>query len=197
MAKDKRPMLIKRGDTTFEKIKAYFINPDLYPLSDKTRDIYERYNEIFKLRVSYWSTQQIVNKLVEEKGICLAQAYLDVRNSENLFGNVLKADAEGSRALWIEWTRDLLKRARQNNDRKSETAALKLLAEYGGFSGEDNADFNPEKLENVEIKFAIPKELYKYLKLPDNQGVDDSNLSAPIDIEFEEIEEDDAEQSED
>ena len=189
-------MMVKVGDSTFDKIKAHFIAPDLYPLSEKNREKYDRYNEIFNLRLAYWSSKEIVNKFVEEKGLSVAQAYLDLRNSENLFGIVLKADAEGSRALWIEWTRDFLKRAKENKDRKSEATALKLLAEYGGFSGEENADFNPEKLENVEIKFAIPKELFKYLKLPNNQGVDDSNMSAPIDIEFENVTEDD-EQGED
>jgi ABC-type phosphate transport system auxiliary subunit len=188
MGTKKRQMLIKRGDTTFDKILAHYINPDLMPLSETNQEILNRLNEVFALRLNHFSSQQIVNKWVEEKGICKAQAYLDIRNSEKLFGNVLKSDAEGARAIWLEHTRDLLKRCIQKGDRNNETKVLKMLAEYGGFAGEDNLEFNPEKLENREIKIVLPKLTQDLINKFLENGVVDFNGLDVTQIDYEDVE---------
>jgi len=180
-------MLIKRGDSTFDKILAHYINPEHFPLSETNTDILNRLNEVFALRLNHFSSQQIVNKWVKEKGISQAQAYLDIRNSEKLFGNILKSDVEGSRAIWLEHTRDSLKRCIQKGDRNNELKALKLLAEYGGFANEDNPEFNPEKFENMEIHVNVNKDVQaRLLEMLSTGSVDLNNLNV-TDIDFEEI----------
>jgi hypothetical protein len=159
-------------------------------------EIRKRWSEVLTLSFNYYSPQQIVNKLMEDHGVSLAQAYLDVKNAQILYGNVMESDKKGKQAILYEYAHKYYQRAIQAKDLKAQAKALELMSKFGGLDEVDLADFNPEKLENVEIKFAIPKELYKYLKLSDNQGVDDFNLSAPIDIEFENVPEDE-EQSED
>lgn len=187
MASKKRNMLIKRGDSTFDKILAHYINPEHFPLSETNTDILNRLNEVFALRLNHFSSQQIVNKWVKEKGISQAQAYIDIRNSEKLFGNVLKADVEGSRAVWLEHTRDFLKRCIQKGDRGNESKALKMLADYGGFANEDNPEFNPEKFENMEIHVNVNKEVQaRLMEMLSGGSVDLNNLNV-TDIEFEEL----------
>lgn len=187
MASKKRNMLIKRGDSTFDKILAHYINPEHFPLSETNTDILNRLNEVFALRLNHFSSQQIVNKWVKEKGISQAQAYLDIRNSEKLFGNILKSDVEGSRAIWLEHTRNSLKRCIQKGDRNNELKALKLLAEYGGFANEDNPEFNPEKFENMEIHVNVNKDVQaRLLEMLSGGSVDLNNLNV-TDIDFEEI----------
>lgn len=193
---NKLPFKIQKGDTTLEKIMAHHIDPVRFPLSPKHEEIRKRWSEVLTLSFNYYSPQQIVNKLMEDHGVSLAQAYLDVKNAQILYGNVMESDKKGKQAILYEYAHKYYQRAIQAKDLKAQAKALELMSKFGGLDEIDLADFNPEKLENVEIKFAIPKELYKYLKLSENQGVDDSNLSAPIDIEFENVDEDE-EQSED
>jgi hypothetical protein len=187
MASKKRNMLIKRGDSTFDKILAHYINPEHFPLSETNTDILNRLNEVFALRLNHFSSQQIVNKWVKEKGISQAQAYLDIRNSEKLFGNVLKADTEGSRTIWLEHVRDSLKRCIQKGDRGNELKALKLLAEYGGFANEDNPEFNAEKFKNMEIHVNVNKDVQARLMEMLATGSADFNSLDVTDIEHEEL----------
>jgi len=193
---NKLPFKIQKGDTTLEKIMAHHIDPVRFPLSPKLEEIRKRWSEVLTLSFNYYSPQQIVNKLMEDHGVSLAQAYLDVKNAQILYGNVMESDKKGKQAILYEYAHKYYQRSIQAKDLKAQAKALELMSKFGGLDEVDLADFNPEKLENVEIKFAIPKELYQYLKMQPNQGVDDSNLSAPIDIEFENVDEDE-EQSED
>jgi hypothetical protein len=187
MGTKKRNMLIKRGDSTFDKILAHYINPEHFPLSETNTDILNRLNEVFALRLNHFSPRQIVNKWEKEKGISPAQAYLDIRNSEKLFGNILKADKEGSRAIWLEHVRDSLKRCIQKGDRSNELKALKLLAEYGALANEDNPDFNPEKFENMEIHVNVNKDVQaRLLEMLSGGSVDLNSLNV-TDIDFEEL----------
>jgi len=187
MASKKRNMLIKRGDSTFDKILAHYINPEFFPLSETNTEILNRLNEVFALRLNHFSSQQIVTKLVKDRGISQAQAYLDIRNSEKLFGNVLKADKEGSRALFIEHVRDSLKRCIQKGDRNNEQKALKLLGEFGALKNEDNLEFNPEKFENMEIHVNVNKDVQaRLLEMLASGSVDLNNLNV-TDIPFEEL----------
>ncbi len=187
MASKKREMLIKRGDTTLDKILAHYINPEHFPLSETNAAILLRLNEVFALRLNHFSTQQILNKFVLEKGLSQAQVYADIRNSEKLFGSVLKADAEGSRAIWLEYTRDYLKRCKQKGDRNNEVKALKLLADYGGLANEENPNFNPEKYENMELHINVDKRVQnKLLEMLSGGSVDLNNLDV-TDIDFEDV----------
>lgn len=182
----KREMLIKRGDTTFDKILAHYINPEHFPLSETNTDLLNRYNEVFALRLNHFSSQQIITKW-KAKGLSQAQAYLDIRNSEKLFGSLLKADAEGSRAIWLEYTRDYLKRCKQKGDLANEGKALKMLADYGGLANEDNPNYNPEKFENMEIHVNVDKQVQaKLLEMLSGGSVDLNNLNV-TDIDFEEL----------
>lgn len=188
MGSKKRDMLIKRGDSTFDKILAHYINPDQFPLSETNSSILLRLNEVFALRLNHFSTQQILNKFVKEKGLSQAQVYADIRNSEKLFGSVLKVDKEGSRAVWLEYTRDYLKRCIQKGDRNNEAKALKMLADYGGLANEDNPNFNPEKFENMEIHVNIDKQLQnKFLEMLSGGSADFNSLDV-TDIDFEDLE---------
>jgi hypothetical protein len=187
MGTNKRKMLLKRGDSTFDKILAHYINPEHFPLSDTNTDILNRLNEVFALRLNHFSPRQIVTKWEKEKGISQAQAYNDIRNSEKLFGNILKADVEGSRVVWMEYTRDYLKRCIQKGDRSNESKALKMLAEYGDLANKDNPEFNPEKFENMEIHVNVNKEVQnRLLEMLSGGSVDLNNLNV-TDIEFEEL----------
>jgi chloramphenicol O-acetyltransferase len=189
MAKTKkRPMLVAIGDSTFEKIQAFYINPESYPLSEKHEQIRQRWVFVVALLLKTYSKIKIANTLVQDFGISQAQAFVDIRNAENMFGSIFKTEQEAFKAIWLEWTKDFLKRAKQSKDLNAEAKALKLLAEYGDL-GDDNPEFNPEKLLNKEIRIVLPKAMHQKLLETISTGVVDFNNLDVTDINHEEVEE--------
>lgn len=186
MADKKRPMLMKIGDTTFDKIKAFYINPEEFPLSDKLEEIRLRWVAITNFSAKAYSKIEIANMLKRDYGISQAQAYIDIRNAENIFGSVSGTSNDAFKAMWIEWTKDYLKRCRQKNDRNNEAKALALLAQYGDLD-KDELEFNPEKLENKEIQIVLPKQLLDILNGMVGKGVVDFNNLNVTDVNFEDI----------
>lgn len=183
----KLPMKISKGDTTFENILAHHIDPLKFPLTEKQEEIRQRWAEVFALRLNYFSRIQVANKLVEDKGISLAQAYIDIRNSEHLYGNVLKADKEGNRAILFEYAHKFYQRAIQQKDLKAQAKGLELMSEFGGLKDMDNLEFNPEKLENKELHLVIPKDQLDVLKQLVSKGVVDFNKLNVTDVKFDEV----------
>jgi hypothetical protein len=186
MAKDKRPMMVKIGDSTFDKIQAFYIDPEKYPLSTTLEKIRQRWIVVMTLQLKVYPKWKIANMLEKDFGLSQAQAYIDIRNAENIFGNVIKTDNEAFKTMWVEWTKDYLKRSRQSGDKKSEGKALDLLAKYGGLS-EDVLEFNSEKLEKKEITINLPKEILPYLIDLIGKGVVDLNALDVTDVKFEEV----------
>lgn len=187
----KREMIIKRDDTTFDRILANHKNPEAFPLTVLEQEQLDRWHEAFTLMLNHWSKPKIVERWAKEKGIKSSQAYADIRNAESLFGNVLKADAEGYRIKWLLWAEDYLMRCKQKGDRNNEAKALLLIGKYAQLDVVDDQEFNAAKLENPDIRFDVDKKDLQVLKQHTNNGkggVDDLNLTGPIeDIEFEEI----------
>lgn len=184
----KLPFKIKKGDTTLEKIMAHHIDPTRFPLSPKLETIRKRWSEVLTLSFNYYSPQQIVNKLMEDYGVGLAQAYLDVKNAQTLYGNVMESDRKGKQAILYEYAHKYYQRSIQAKDLKAQAKALELMAKFGGLDEVDLADFNPEKLENVEIKFSVPKEYLKLLSIENTKAVQDFNATGPIlDITHQEV----------
>lgn len=186
MAKSKA--LIQRGDSTMDKIRAYYTSPSEYELSEHLEDVRKRLVHAYNLKMSYFSNQQIVSVWEKDYGLSQAQAYLDIRNAQVLFGQVNKLDREAKKNLLFEYSLSLLRRARERGDLKAEAKALDLLGKYAGLSEEDIAQFNPEKFENKEIAVSIPKELQAALIEMMKGGTLDMNAFNATTIEYEEVE---------
>lgn len=185
MAK-KRPMLIKTGDSTFDKIQAFYIDPEHYPLSDTLENIRLRWSLVVNLRLKSYSKIKIANVLERDYGISQAQAYLDIRNAGNMFANVFQTEEKVFKAMWIEWATDYLKRSKQSRDLKSEGKALDLLGKYGDLDTEA-LDFNPDKFENKEIHINMNKDLQNKLIDMIGKGVVDFNSLDVTDVAHEEV----------
>jgi hypothetical protein len=180
----KRAMMIKIGDSTFDKIKAFYIDPERYQLTDTQEEIRQRWICIITWQLKVFSKHSIVNMLTKQFGIEQAQAYIDIRNAENIFGSITNTDNDAYKAMWMEWTKDFLKRSRISGDKKAEGKALDLLAKYGDL-GADNPEFNPEKLLNKEIQIEVPKEMLKLFQEFISNGTVDLNKLNVTDIGFE------------
>lgn len=179
--------LINRNDSSMDKIRAYYSNPEKHPLSPTVDEVRMRLTEVITLKQTYWSNQKIVKKWAIDYGLSQAQAYIDIRNSELLFGEIMKTNRQSKQAMLYEYSFQLLQRAREKGDVKAEAKALDLMGKYSGIADEELMEFNPEKFENVEVSIAMPKEMQDILFQMALKGNVDFNDLNVVDIEFEEI----------
>lgn len=186
MAGNKRPMLKKIGDTTFDKIQAFYVSPDKYELSEANEKIRKRWIMVVSLMLKGFPKFKIANMLEKDFDMSQAQAYIDIRNAENIFGDIYKTSKDVEKLMWKEWVLDFKKRARRQGDLKAEAKALDLYAKYGDFE-QDDLIFNPEKLEKSEIQIKLPKKLEKFLQNYISSGVADFNSLNVTDIDFEDL----------
>jgi len=165
MSTNKRAMaVINRDDSSFQHILAHHSNPDAFPLNDRQQEIVIRWRAIFAMQLRGHNRMYIV-KMLENDGLSTSQAYADFKNVESLFGNVLKADKEYQRVLWLARAEEDYLRAKQKG--KDELAA-KIHADIAKYNGldkvDDQASFNAEKLENNTLELSFGKETVELMK---------------------------------
>lgn len=180
---------IKTGDSSFDKIYAYYKDPGKYPLTEKQTELKERWLAAFTLRQNFHSREQATNVLIEKYDISRAQAYRDLKNAERLFGNVMKADRDGSLAILLEYSHKFLLMAVKAKDLKSMGKALELMGKYSEIDKDNALTFNPEKLENKPVKVSVSKEVRNAILGHLMTGSLDFN-SLTIDAEYEDLDED-------
>lgn len=186
----------KRGDSSLDKIRAYYADPEKYPLSVTLEAVRERLQHVMQLRLNYWSKQKIVTYLKDHYNIEQAQAYADIRNSELLYGEINETSRKAKMAILYEFSFQFLQRARERGDMKAEAKALELLSKFGGLDEEDNLEFNPEKFEAVTPKISVNKKaLDLFIKMA-TDGVVDLNSFNATEIDFEEVNEEPEEEEE-
>ena len=183
MANDKRNMMVKVGDSTFDKIQAYYVNPEKYELSETCEAIRQRWVLVVNLLLRGFPKYKIANMLEKDFGLSQAQAYLDINNAGNLFGDIHQTSKEVEKAMWREWCRDFIQRAKRRGDMKAESKGLDMYAKYGDFGAEE-LSFDPEKLAKVEIQTAVDPKLIDNLMKMIAKGVVDFNKLDVTDIDL-------------
>jgi hypothetical protein len=178
--------IIKTGDSSFDKIYAYYRDPSKYPLTSKQTELKDRWLAAFALRQNFHSREQACNVLMEKYKISRAQAYRDLKNAERLFGNVMKADRDGTLAILYEYSHKYLLMAVKAKDLKAVGKAIELMGKYSDIDKENANNFNPEKLEDKPIKMSIPKEAVTAIVSQLATGALDFN-ELVVDTDYEEV----------
>lgn len=180
---------ITTGDTTFDKIWAHFLDETKFPLSPKNEEIKERWLAAWTLRLNFHSTEQAVSVHMVKYDISRAQAFRDINNAERLFGNLMKTDRAGKLAVWAEYCHKFYLMAIKSKDLKAMGKALELLGKAYEVDSNDNALFNPEKLEDKPIKLGISKASIELLATALKGGTLNFNKVVDVDAEIVEDEE--------
>ncbi|MFL0067868.1 hypothetical protein V2605_03970 [Tenacibaculum maritimum] len=179
---------LKKGrDTSFDKIYAFYLNPDKFTLTPKQEEIKERWLAAWTLRLQKKSptkAAEILQETYKDQKLSRAQAFRDVQNAEKLFGNVINADRIGRMAIHYEYALEAYKKALKAKDFKSAKGFLSEMREALPF--EDNPQFNPEKLENKPVKFYVEKSVQIAIAKQLETGVLDFNKLEIEDVPHEE-----------
>lgn len=167
--------LISTGDTTFDKIYAYYVDSSKNKLTPKQDEIRERWIAAFTLRLQFHSREQAAGVLKDKYGIERAQAYRDLKHAERLFGNVLKVDRDGTLAILYEYSHKYFQMAIKAKDLKAMGKALDLMGKYAEVNKDNSVMFNPEKLEYKPIKISVPQLVIDRILQTGKSGVLDFN----------------------
>lgn len=183
MGNDKRSMMVKVGDSTFDKIQAFYVNPDSFPLTETTENIRQRWVLVVNLMLRGFPKYKIANMLEKDFQLSQAQAYLDINNATSLFGDIHQTSKDVEKTIWKEWVREFIQRAKRRGDLKAEAKGLDMYAKYGDFGAEE-LSFDPEKLAKVEIQTAVDPKLIENLMKMISKGVVDFNKLDVTDIDL-------------
>lgn len=151
-----------------------------------------------QLKLTHDFTQsEIVKHLIkfteqtEGKAISQATAYREYSFAMMIFGNADEVQIRGEIAVM----KDLcMKEYRDAKKRGDEELAHKWYKEYRALfpkDVQDLKDYDPDKLEANEYKFVMQRETEKVVAEHFGSGSIDLNSFKPVDIEFEEIQDED------
>ncbi|WP_064967983.1 hypothetical protein [Tenacibaculum ovolyticum] len=186
---------IRVKDSTFDKIWLHYKAPDEIELTEKQQQVNERLLATWTSLVSGNTPTFTRNMLMQAYDIKQAQAYRYIRESQSLFGKVLKASIAGQKAMLFEMAKQNFNEAKTAKDAKTAAFYFKEMRELLG-EEDEVLGFNPEKLENKPDKFIIPKEVSQVIVNHLEEGVIDFNKLTIEDISFDEIIEENEEEDE-
>ncbi len=129
---DKRPREAKKThDSTFDRIYKFHFSKFRVELTDKEKEICERWDYCFKLICNMHSERNVVRVLMSKFDIGKSKAYDDLFNTRVLFGdkNVNKEFKRLVSEEWIMWGMKLAKKE------KNLEALDKLIARYNKING--------------------------------------------------------------
>lgn len=140
-------MKILAAESTFDKIRAYYLEDDV-KLSAKEEEIRRRWSAAFAAMVNdHESDKTIVAMLVKQFGICENLGYRDLTNAKHLFGDVRKSDKEALRYMVTEWSKELFRLAREKKDFKGMEKALERITKANNLDKEDQDLPDPSKIQ--------------------------------------------------
>lgn len=150
----------------YERIVAYMANPEaeLSELSEKDKEVLDRWMEAFTMQRNYKSTADAAALLMKRfPGLSRAQAYRDCSNSVSLFGDISTSTKDGIKHLTSEMVKDAFNIARLKNNEDGMIKAALAIAKINGVNvtDPDLPDFS--KLEPHTYVLGLPDTLIKVL----------------------------------
>lgn len=126
-----------KSDSTKDRIFAYYLDKKSIQLTKKEEEIRNRWASCFSLLCQYHSPQQAVNVMVKTYAISEAQAYRDVKNALELFGDVTSSNKEAYRHILFEFAMKIFQLAATKTDLPEMNRALITMVKIRGLDKED------------------------------------------------------------
>lgn len=181
----------RNRDTASDKIRAFYLDTRGHvQLTDKQEEIRQRLVAAHAMVLSGKTDKEIALKMAKRFQVTETQAYRDIKDCINLFGNVMKAEKEGYRYIASQQALNTFALAKKAGDLKMMVAANANFTKIWALDKEepDLPDFS--KLEPSTYTIEIPEVLEKALMALISQGrIDLSKMYNKIseDAEFTDI----------
>lgn len=129
-----------RRETTLDRLRAYFKKAgdgDKVVLSTHQLEVLERLEAAWSLTLDARTNEGATKKLMRRFNISRAQAYRDLTDSKQLFGDFVKSSKEADRYLLKEMGLDTFRRARKAGELDQMNKALANLVKITGVEKDD------------------------------------------------------------
>lgn len=181
---------ILKKDTTFDKIFANYIDPDLHPLTKKQEDQKTRYEEAFCLLLDAKTERQTRDILTKKHGVNPTTAWRWIKDAIRLFGDINKARKEGYREIVWSYQMEVFQLAKEDGDLEAMNRAIANMIKIRGLDKEDPDIPDFSKLEGHEYKIQLDKAVKQTLLKAIEKGAVNFDEVMPVeDVEHEEVKE--------
>jgi hypothetical protein len=159
----------KRNKTSARvAIREYYLKGT--ELSEKQEGIRQRWTAAFTLLCSYHSIQQAIPVHRKTFDVSEGQAYRDMKEALQLFGDVMKTEKEGYRQVVYEYAIKTFQLAAKNGDYKAMNQAVTNMMKLQGLDREDPDLPDFEKMKPSINIITIPDAIKKLLEVKLNRG---------------------------
>jgi hypothetical protein len=132
-------------DTTFERIRQHLLTG--YEISAVDKNQLDRWRAVQALLLEKKTDRQIALMHSKNYDISLGHAYIDIRNSKNLLGDVHKADKESLRYMVTQWAIEACKKAEETGDNDTLVKSLEKIIKANNLDKEDQDLPDPSKIQ--------------------------------------------------
>jgi hypothetical protein len=140
--------LTKTFDSKADKIRQFFVNDDdSIILTEHEKELRERFEKAFSLLCNYHSNEQAVTVMMKHYGYSRAQAYRDIRNATDIFGDVLQSKKEASKHILSEMAMKNYQLAASRNDLDNMNKAVANLIKIAGVDRDEFDLPDPSKIQ--------------------------------------------------
>ncbi|MGI4866105.1 MAG: hypothetical protein ACRYFZ_19430 [Janthinobacterium lividum] len=129
-----------RRETTLDKLRAHFKAADTTKpvvLSKHQQEVLTRLDAAWSLLLAKKPEEKTVTKLMSRFGISRAQAYRDLGDSKNLYGDVVKSNREADRYLLKEMAMETYSLSKKAGEFKEMNKAVDNLIKITGIQKDD------------------------------------------------------------
>ena len=161
-------------DTTYDKILTWYIDETgKLKLTEKQEDLKSRWEAAYDLLCNYHSPQQATPLLMQQFGLSKAQAYRDVKNATNLFGDINETRKEGIRHILYEYAMKTFQMAAKSHDYAEMNRAIANMIKLKGLDKDDPdlPDFS-RLVPTTQVIQINPEFLQKYGHLIDQSVIE-------------------------
>jgi hypothetical protein len=166
---------IRSEGTTLDRIKgSMMFGNDKVPLTLKEKEILERWDAAFTLLVNYHSNEQAIPLLMSRYNISRAQAYRDIRNARDLYGDINKTSKEADRIIALEWTIKTFQLAAKQRppDLENMNRAISNYIKLKALDREDPETFREEDLQQHNFYMILQMDNSNYQIDLNAKGID-------------------------
>jgi len=140
MPRKSKSLTIPIGDK-LDKFRAHLIESE--PLTDTERQTLERYRKAWSWLCMMYSRNRVVALIEKEYQLSTSQAYVVVRESLELFGDVIENDRKAQRSIMYENFMLAARLARKNGDHNAMIRAIENAARIKAVFSDEAQTIDP------------------------------------------------------
>ena len=133
------------NNTLTERIKQHYLTG--YEISEADDLIRQRWAAAHALVMNRESDAECARILAKRYKITTRQAYTDIRDAKDLFGDVRRSSKDAIRYMVTQWAIQLFKKAESNEDYYAAAKALEKIIKVNNLDKEDQDLPDPSKIQ--------------------------------------------------